>query len=481
MPNKMLPRDEAPMVEVIIVTWNKKKDVTRLLEQLKDINYPDDRLEIVVVDNNSSDGTVQAIESSYPAVQLIRNPENLGGAGGFNTGMRWALENRPDAEYMWLLDNDILVDKNALRALVDVMNTNPQAAICGSKIVNTDNHDEVIEVGAFIDYSFGEIRRNMPEWRELQDPTAVFEVDYVAACSLLARTSSVREVGIWHDEFFIYWDDMEWGARFNAFGYKVLATNASIVYHPTWAGRTADNTAVWRNYYRTRNSLWFFNNYCQGMKRRLLLSKMVLRFTALSVITCLQAHAALSRAILDGVGDFLSDSYGKKDVPLPPDDLEQYVLDKKCRNLGIFLPDNWYGEKARGFIRDLAERLPGMRVWAIVPEMDRDAWEGVCSEADITTYRISNGSIPWTDKLRLLASFGNTSWNLLLTGLQVPRMGAIRGRDIARVDFANGIVIAVEKMRSSALLRIPFLALVFLLRVLAFPPRKDPARLEKKR
>ena len=476
----MITKAEAPMVEVIIVTWNKRRDVTRLLEQLKDINYPDDRLEIVVVDNNSFDGTVRAIETSYPSVKLIRNPENLGGAGGFNTGMRWVLENRSDAEYMWLLDNDILVDPNALKELVDVMNNNSRAAVCGSKIVNIDNHDEVIEVGAFIDYSFGEIRRNMPGWRELQDPAAVFEVDYVAACSLLARTRFVKELGIWHDEFFIYWDDMEWGARFNAFGYKVLASNASIVYHPTWAGRTSDNAAIWRNYYRTRNSLWFFNNYSQGIGRRLLLSKMILRFTRLSVITCLQAHSALSRAFLNGVGDFLRDSYGKKDIPLPPDDLARYLLDKKYRNLCIFLTEHRHGENARRFVLNLTEKHPGMRVWAIVPEVDGAAWEGICDKNDIVTYvRLANGSIPWAHRFKILALFGNRSWNILITCVPVPKMGSIWGRDIARVDLDKGITIAIEKMRFRDLFRIPFLASAYLFRVLVCPPGKDPAHLKR--
>ena len=112
---------EAPIVQVIIVTWNKEKDVTRLLEQLEHINYPENKYEVTVVDNSSSDNTVQSIESGYPSVHLIRNHENLGGAGGFNTGMRWALENRPESKYMWLLDNDVLVDRNALSELVAVM------------------------------------------------------------------------------------------------------------------------------------------------------------------------------------------------------------------------------------------------------------------------------------------------------------------------------------------------------------------------
>ena len=168
---------EAPMVEAIIVTWNKRDYVIRLLKQLKDIDYPARRLGITVVDNYSTDGTIQEIEAFYPSINLIKNRENLGGSGGFNAGMRWVLENRSACEYMWLLDNDVLVDKGALRELVAVMNSNPRAGICGSKIINVENPGEIIEVGAFINYNVGEIRRNISDRIELQNPQAVFEVD----------------------------------------------------------------------------------------------------------------------------------------------------------------------------------------------------------------------------------------------------------------------------------------------------------------
>jgi len=75
----MVTEVEAPMVEAIIVTWNKRDYVTRLLKRLKDIDYPAKRLGITVVDNHSTDGTIQKIEAFYPSVNLIKNRENLGG------------------------------------------------------------------------------------------------------------------------------------------------------------------------------------------------------------------------------------------------------------------------------------------------------------------------------------------------------------------------------------------------------------------
>ncbi|SMG64512.1 protein containing Glycosyl transferase, family 2 domain [methanotrophic bacterial endosymbiont of Bathymodiolus sp.] len=77
---------------IIIVTWNKKDYVIDLLESLSSITFPKDQLDILVIDNASNDGTVDALEAQFDDIQVIRNSENIGGTGGFNTGLSWAFE-----------------------------------------------------------------------------------------------------------------------------------------------------------------------------------------------------------------------------------------------------------------------------------------------------------------------------------------------------------------------------------------------------
>jgi len=463
--------DDMPMVEAIIVTWNKKNDLVKLLKNFEDIDYPRERLEIVVVDNNSSDGTAEAVRKDYPQVRLIRNRENIGGAGGFNTGMRWALQSRPRVEYLWLLDNDVLLDKNALNALVRVMDKNPDAAICGSKIMNIDNRNEFIEVGAFIDYHSGDVRRNMPDEKMLENPDAVFEVDYVAACSLLARVRHVKKLGVWHDKFFIYWDDMEWGARFNAGGYKVLASNASVIYHPSWAGRVSDNSAIWRNYYRTRNALWFYNNYCSGFRRRLLLTAMTARALRSATIAFVRSEFALSRAFVQGVRDFLINSYGKKQINMPSEHFETYFEGKKNKSVCIFIHDPSVTAGAKKVIRNLKKKYSNMRLLAVVPEKDKYEWEAFSVKDDILTYsRARNGSISWSDKSRIMRFLKRNSWNLFITSPMVPKMGVVWGKDIAKTDFDAEKLIGIEKMQLKDIYSIPIAGISFLLQTLFSPP-----------
>ena len=107
-----------PKVAIVIVTWNKKKYVLDLLNSLGNLNY--DNHDIIVVDNASTDDTCQVIREQYTYVDLIENKENLGGTGGFNTGMRYVLEKR-GYKYTWLLDNDAVVENDTLIELVRVM------------------------------------------------------------------------------------------------------------------------------------------------------------------------------------------------------------------------------------------------------------------------------------------------------------------------------------------------------------------------
>lgn len=470
----MINKNKAPHVAAIIVTWNKKEFVTRLLEQLRTIKYPRDKLSVTVVDNNSSDGTVDVVSSSFPWVRLIQNPSNLGGTGGFNCGMKRVLEEQPQSKYLWLLDNDVLVDRNALSSLVAVLEQHTDAAICGSRIMDVDNTDELIEVGAFIDRKMGIIRRNMPVNETVGDSGAIFEVDYVAACSLLARIDDVKQVGLWHDHFFIYWDDMEWGARFNSFGYKVLAANASIVYHPSWAGRIADSSAIWRSYYRTRNSLWFYNNYLNGIRRRLTIMFMITRFITHAFASCVSVRSGVSQAFLEGIGDFFRGRYGKKEFQMPETDIQRYLAKEDKKNLCLFLSGLEVWDDVRRFMDNLKKTCSELSIVAVVPKTLKSKCEKVFGKSNIIGYtKLKNGSIPLTDKWKIIRFIRKRPWEFLITSSVVSRIVAVSGRDVIRMNFEDGRVMDIGRMKVKELLLIPFSHLFFVLKVLLFLPQKD--------
>lgn len=250
--------EDRPLVAIVIVNWNKKEYLSRLLRSLSNIDYKNH--DIIVVDNASTDGSQELLKSSFPSVHLIANESNIGGAGGFNTGMRYALE-KGIYKYVWLLDNDAEVTSATLPELVNVMEKDGGVGMAGSMIVNPDDRDHIVEVGLNIDWNTGIVKPFM-ENDELADvKEGVYEVDCVPACSALVRADALRKTSLMDERYFIWWDDTDLSLSVNRAGYKVIGDTRSLVYHPT------EKDWILINYYNNRNALLAFSKFADLRQR----------------------------------------------------------------------------------------------------------------------------------------------------------------------------------------------------------------------
>lgn len=237
-----------PRVGIVICTWNKKDYVLALLDSLLANPYPN--CQILIVDNDSSDHTKEAVLTRHPHVKYIFNPVNIGGSGGFNTGL-CAMLKTEGLDYVWLLDNDVRVDPGALEVLIEALEQRPDAAIAGSHIIQMDHPHVTNEIGGGVNLPMGQLilhKHDTPEWTHRDE---VYEVDYVAACSMLVRYSALQQVGIW-DDFFIHYDDVDWCLRMKQAGFTVLACAASRIYHMS----ANVKRVTWILYYDLRNILY---------------------------------------------------------------------------------------------------------------------------------------------------------------------------------------------------------------------------------
>jgi len=218
---------------------------------------------MIVVDNASTDDSVTCIREKYEGrLTLLENAENLGGSGGFNTGIRYAMER--EYKYIWCLDNDVLVDENAIGVLYDFLENNPEVGMAGSKVYHMEAPDYVQQFG--IDVDFESFCCEAKYCNCLEDgsmPEVVYS-DAVAACSVLVRAELIKKIGMLPEENFLYWDDTEWGYRCNLAGYKVASVGASKVLHSMGAKKEAVNT--FPTYYAWRNWIRFFIKYTKEEK-----------------------------------------------------------------------------------------------------------------------------------------------------------------------------------------------------------------------
>jgi GT2 family glycosyltransferase len=211
--------------------------------------------DLYVVDNASTDDSVARIRAAYGnTLTLIENAENLGGSGGFNAGLRAALAH--GYPYVMCIDNDALLDENAIGALYDFLEHNPDVGMAASRIDHMECPDYVQNYGQMID--FDHFSTVVPYLNHLEDGTLpdVVYPDGVPACSLMVRSSTIDAIGLMPEENFLYWDDTEWCYRCWLSGRKVASVGASIALHAMGAKKEAVNT--FPTYYAWRNWIRFF-------------------------------------------------------------------------------------------------------------------------------------------------------------------------------------------------------------------------------
>lgn len=247
-------------IGIIICNYNKRDFVIECVKHVFHSSYQ--KIDIIVVDNASNDNSVLALKEEFgDSINLIVNSENLGGSGGFNTGINFALQK--DYKYIMLLDNDAFVRKDTIEKMYYFLENNIEVGMLGSKIYSMDNENQIQEFGAEIDFVHYNMNQMYVGEIDCEELPEIVWCDYVPACAMMLRTEAIRNVGIMDEDFFVYWDDIEWGYRFKLAGYKVAALgNATVVHKMGAALRT--NTAG--TYYFWRNRIRFFLRYIEKNK-----------------------------------------------------------------------------------------------------------------------------------------------------------------------------------------------------------------------
>lgn len=229
-------------VSVIVVSYNTCALLGRTLQTLF-ASTPAHSLEVIVVDNGSTDSSVAMVQRDYPDVRCIANRRNLGHSGGCNQGMRLAQGN-----YLWLLNSDTIILPGAVDSLVDYLAANPHVGAAGSQVLNVDGtvQGSVKSLPTPMAALFGRhsvLTRLFPNNRFSrrylvyldQDFTRPFAVGSVSGCALLARREAIEAAGLM-DERLFYWNDVDWCRAFWAAGYEVHCVPASRIIHDEHKG-----------------------------------------------------------------------------------------------------------------------------------------------------------------------------------------------------------------------------------------------------
>lgn len=243
-------------IGVVICSYNGREDTVKCIESLQGQTLQD--FDIYVVDNASVDGTAEKIRELFAdEVQVLRQEENLGGAGGFGAGIEHVAA--LGYEYIALMDNDIIVDKLAMEKMMDCLVADVSLGAVGAKILWMHNPEIVFDFGDIIDV---ERQKLHSPYRDIYDNERLPEIvptDFVPATAGIFRRQALLEAGSMPVDNFIYYDDIELGWNMLRKGWKMVCCGSARVWHKSGnANRKHDNFA---EYYFKRNTLNFTAKY----------------------------------------------------------------------------------------------------------------------------------------------------------------------------------------------------------------------------
>jgi GT2 family glycosyltransferase len=210
-----------PGVCCVVVNWNGWRDTLDCLASLQEQEYGN--LQVVVVDNGSTDDSVERIRSAFPEARLIETGKNLGFPSGCNVGLRAALGG--SAEFIWLLNNDTICPPDTLRKLVRRAMASPEAGLVGTVLFYAHDPANVQAWGG------GRIKPWIAFTTHFDAPTEFGPNCYTTFASALARREMLEEVGLLYEGFFMYCDDSDLCLRMQKTRWKIVMAEDTAVLH----------------------------------------------------------------------------------------------------------------------------------------------------------------------------------------------------------------------------------------------------------
>ncbi|WP_336185614.1 glycosyltransferase family 2 protein [Klebsiella grimontii] len=271
------------MIYIIVLNWNGITDTISCLESLLKLNYKNTK--IVVCDNGSTDNSIEKINKWYTSIDIKKNLEyakidivnvnnystlentpglyiidigkNLGYAGGNNVGIKFAL-NQQDMDSVWILNNDTIVNENSLSLMRATLENDQNIGVCGSRLVYFDDREKLQGLGGL----FNPVLCTSKHYKAYERADKIFDnenvssnIDYVIGASMLIKRAVLESIGGLCEDYFLYYEEIDYCIRAKKLGYRVFVCTESVVYHKEGASTKKNQKGILADYYSVRNRL----------------------------------------------------------------------------------------------------------------------------------------------------------------------------------------------------------------------------------
>ena len=236
-------------ISIIILNWNGKKITSGCLKSIKNQSFKE--YEIIVVDNASSDGSQEYFKKKFPKVKLIENKENLGYAGGNNIGIKKA-----NADYILILNNDTILDKNFLEELWKERN---KADILGVKNYYFDKKNLVWAIGSKVNKFTMKAKLVGNKLIDSKDIDKM-EIEHAVGSAIFLNKKVIDKIGFLDEDYFAYYEETEWQTRAINAGFKISWVPSAKLWHKV-AYSTGGGRSPMSAYYLVRNRAYYIKKY----------------------------------------------------------------------------------------------------------------------------------------------------------------------------------------------------------------------------
>lgn len=249
----MNPTTTKPIIAAVVLNWNAADETIACVLSLLKSSYSN--LQVVIVDNASTDNSVEKLSCHFPKITLLKNTYNAGYSGGNNLGIQWALD--IDADYVLVINNDVVVTPELINELLKCIQKDKKIGVVTGKVYYKNDPERIYSgAGKFIRWRCTGVNRGTLFGGSRQHDREQF-VNYICGALFLARIEVFKTLGLLDEKFFMYCEDIEFSRRVSSI-FLISYTPNAVAYHKSGGGTRWSNYSEVYLYYQTRNRFWVF-------------------------------------------------------------------------------------------------------------------------------------------------------------------------------------------------------------------------------
>ena len=254
-------------VAVLLLNWNGVELTVPCIESLqKGTIVP---TQIILVDNASVDNSINVLKEKFPFIELIQNQTNLGFTGGNNIGFKKILSDHYD--YVWVLNNDTLVDEHCLYNLLEAMEADSTIAAVSGKILYDDPTDIIWYAGSTFNKFTLRSKHKGEREKDIGQFNVAEDAPFISGCCMFIRRTALETVGLFDNNFFAYAEDFDWCLRANSLGLRLRYIPKAMIYHKvsasfkkTTTNKNGGTSSPFAIYLTTRNRLYIVRKHARN-------------------------------------------------------------------------------------------------------------------------------------------------------------------------------------------------------------------------